>query len=352
MPKVSIIVPVYKAEMYLHRCIDSLLAQTFTDYEIILIDDSSPDSSGDICDAYAAIDKRIKVLHLLYNGGVSRARNKGLEIALGEWITFVDADDYLYKDFLQQMLRRGENTDLVIGGYRMFETEVYNSVILDESRRLTGNMLIEFYQTALSQLIMRTPWGKLFSRGLIEEHVLRFDTSLSLGEDTKFVLQYLQWVCALQIEKEQGYYYYCPVQEHVSPHRKFHLQVQSIAHFNEEIMLAYQQLSQKHVFLCKEFEQFIQDFSFYLFVSYQMDEIRKYKYDGYQDYNRFVHSYLQTEVCSMGGGKTISNILSTLKNKKLYFSMFLSLRFVFPFILDIKYVLRSIFSENRLTRIS
>lgn len=91
-PKLSVIVPVYKAEKYLHRCVESILTQTFTDFEILLIDDGSPDRSGEICDEYAKKDSRIKVFHKL-NGGASDARNVGLDNAQGEYVCFVDSDD-------------------------------------------------------------------------------------------------------------------------------------------------------------------------------------------------------------------------------------------------------------------
>lgn len=94
MPTLSIIVPVYKVEPYLHRCVDSILAQTFTDFELILVDDGSPDNCGAICDEYAAKDSRILVIHK-ENGGLSDARNAGLDIAKGEYIGFVDSDDYI-----------------------------------------------------------------------------------------------------------------------------------------------------------------------------------------------------------------------------------------------------------------
>lgn len=94
MPKVSVIVPLYKAEKYIHRCVDSILAQTFTDWELLLIDDGSPDRSGEICDEYARKDNRIRVFHKK-NGGVSSARNLGLDNMRGEYVTFVDADDWI-----------------------------------------------------------------------------------------------------------------------------------------------------------------------------------------------------------------------------------------------------------------
>ena len=103
MPKISVIVPVYNTEKYLNRCIDSILAQTFTDFELLLIDDGSTDCSGKICDEYAAKDSRVRVFHK-ENGGVSSARNMGLDNAQGEWITFVDSDDWVHEDFLKKRL--------------------------------------------------------------------------------------------------------------------------------------------------------------------------------------------------------------------------------------------------------
>ena len=100
MPTISVIVPVYKAEAYLHRCVESIRNQTFYDLEIILVDDGSPDNCGAICDEYAKIDSRIKVIHK-ENGGASTARNWGLEIATGEYIGFVDSDDYIHPQMYQ-----------------------------------------------------------------------------------------------------------------------------------------------------------------------------------------------------------------------------------------------------------
>ena len=101
MPAISIIVPVYQVKNYLPRCIDSLIAQTFEDIEIILVDDASSDGSGEICDAYAKKDPRIRVIHQEH-GGLSVARNTGLAAARGEWLMFVDSDDYVLPDFCRR----------------------------------------------------------------------------------------------------------------------------------------------------------------------------------------------------------------------------------------------------------
>ena len=103
IPKISVIVPVYNTEKFLQRCIDSVLAQTYQDFELLLIDDGSKDSSDTICDEYAAQDTRVKVFHK-ENGGVSSARNVGLDNARGEWITFVDSDDYIEENYLQTFI--------------------------------------------------------------------------------------------------------------------------------------------------------------------------------------------------------------------------------------------------------
>lgn len=102
LPKISIIVPVYKAETYLHRCVDSILAQTFTDWELILVDDGSPDQSGKICDEYAKKDQRVKVIHK-ENGGVSSARQRGLDESVGEYTIHADPDDWVEPEMLDEL---------------------------------------------------------------------------------------------------------------------------------------------------------------------------------------------------------------------------------------------------------
>ena len=103
-PKISVIIPVYNAESTLRRCVDSVLAQTFTDFECLLINDGSKDKSGEICDEYARKDSRVKVFHK-ENGGVSSARNVGLDNARGEWVSFVDSDDWVEGDILESMYK-------------------------------------------------------------------------------------------------------------------------------------------------------------------------------------------------------------------------------------------------------
>lgn len=188
IPKVSVIVPVYNAEKYLHRCIDSILAQTFTDFELLLIDDGSKDKSGAICDEYAVKDSRVRVFHK-ENGGVSSARNLGLDNACGSYITFVDSDDYLEAKCLSTLVSQ-QNIDLTIVNYvchKCFKRIIPDSV----SFVLQGeNVLYDFLNQRTNIGSLRTPWGKLYKKCLIDKIKLRFNEELHIAEDTIFVLQY------------------------------------------------------------------------------------------------------------------------------------------------------------------
>ena len=189
MPKVSIIVPVYNVEKYIHRCVDSILSQTFTDWECILVDDGSPDGSGVICDEYAAKDARILVIHK-DNGGVSSARNVGIKRATGEWITFVDSDDYLDEDSLCSMveLTKHYDSDLFCFGIRITTTDkpMQREQQYETSYTIDSSSLIEkilLYNTNCG------PCSKLFKNKRLQNFC--FDESVKIGEDLLFNLQYL-----------------------------------------------------------------------------------------------------------------------------------------------------------------
>ena len=122
MPSVSVIVPVYKVEDYLERCLDSILSQTFSDFELILVDDGSPDRCGIICDEYKEKDPRIKVIHK-ENGGLSDARNKGIDIAQGEYLSFVDSDDWIHPQYLELLIQANEKNCTLISICDLLRTD-------------------------------------------------------------------------------------------------------------------------------------------------------------------------------------------------------------------------------------
>ena len=149
MPLVSIIVPVYKAEQWLHRCIDSILAQTMPDFELLLVNDGSPDRSGEICDEYAIKDSRVRVFHK-ENGGVSSARQMGLENAIGEYVIHCDPDDWVEPNMLEEMTQYAKNTqsDMVICDF--FTENIYGGNLIQEKQNL---LPIETSYNVLDKLV-------------------------------------------------------------------------------------------------------------------------------------------------------------------------------------------------------
>lgn len=169
MPQISVIVPVYNVEPYIHRCIDSILAQTFTDFELILVDDGSPDNCGKICDEYAEKDSRIHVIHK-NNGGLSAARNTGIALASGQYICFVDSDDIISRQYCEVLHGLLKNTDYdfsVCGVHRFADGTVPSPEMAAPQERTVDNTAF-----AGMQLNRETEFGvcnKLFRRELFEK---------------------------------------------------------------------------------------------------------------------------------------------------------------------------------------
>lgn len=188
-PVVSIIIPVYNAEAYLHRCISAILSQAYEAWELILVDDGSTDASGPICDGYAAKDSRIKVVHQL-NGGVSKARNKGLDCATGEWITFSDADDWLEHDALTRFMENSDDCDIIRSGYyRVSEDGTVESVCCEDFHYLSNKY--DIYQMMEHSRYFGYLWNTCIRRFVIGN--LRFPEDINWCEDHIFSLH----CCAL-----------------------------------------------------------------------------------------------------------------------------------------------------------
>ncbi len=182
MPKISIIVPVYKVERYLKRCIDSIINQSFVDWECILVDDGSPDNSGRICEEYAGKDSRFKVFHQV-NAGVSAARNKGISEAKGEWIVFVDSDDWIEKDMITEMFNCAiiNRADVVLCGFMI--TDAKNKEIKIAPKFGWLDMPKDFVW------YLQSPWAKLFNRTIIHQNNIHFPEGIVLAEDLFFTFQ-------------------------------------------------------------------------------------------------------------------------------------------------------------------
>jgi len=203
--KLSIIVPVYNSEKSLKKCVESILTQTFSDFELFLVNDGSKDKSPEICDAFAKMDERVHVIHKI-NGGVSSARNAGLDAASSKYVQFVDSDDYLSEKTSGILIDSMEmdNADLVIGGYIFDYGDQKDSHDCQNIPTCDIKELKDDFGKLYSEYFINSPWNKLYLRELID---FRFDTDVSLGEDLLFNLKYLSKINKLSCIKNTGYYY-------------------------------------------------------------------------------------------------------------------------------------------------
>lgn len=184
---VSLIVPVYNVEKYLPSCIESIMAQSYENLEIILVDDGSTDSSGDICDKYSKIDNRIKVIHK-ENQGVSAARNRGLQNSNGHYIGFIDSDDYIEKDMIKTLVGniKKYNSNISICGYKIFYDNTEKIKLSD-----TDKHTLQLSSEEALEIIFKTNkingflWNKLFEKEIIKNELL--DENIDLCEDLLMV---------------------------------------------------------------------------------------------------------------------------------------------------------------------
>lgn len=192
LPKISVVIPVYNVENYLHRCVDSVLNQTFQDFEIILINDGSKDSSGEICDEYAKQDKRIKVIHKK-NARVSAARNDGIRMAKGKYLSFIDSDDWIEPEMYQEMVNKAEelNLDIIMCDYKKkskdYEEKRTQPIrggyySKDDIKKELFNCLIMFDYIEFPPTISN--WVCLFNLEFLKKHNLYYDEDIHYSEDS------------------------------------------------------------------------------------------------------------------------------------------------------------------------
>lgn len=203
MPKVSIIIPIYKKEKYLPICLDSVLSQTYTDWECILVDDGSPDNSGAICDSYANKDCRFHVVHKK-NGGSSAARNAGIEKASGEWIMMVDGDDWIEKELLNKCLSSAllNKSDFVKTGMRYEYGRLYKDFFYQKNAEKN-----QFIKDLLSRSVLLSVCCGLYKRSLFDKLEFPFSEGLNFGEDYSVIARLLYVANRFSIIDEPLYHY-------------------------------------------------------------------------------------------------------------------------------------------------
>jgi Glycosyltransferases involved in cell wall biogenesis len=236
---ISIIVPVYKAEQYLHKCVDSILSQTFSDFELLLIDDGSPDNSGKICDDYEAKDSRIRVIHK-ENGGASSARNAGLEKAMGEWVCFVDSDDWIERNCLEVVHHYAveDELDCIQFSYKRINKE--GNVVLTEVGE-TPIMNLKDYIDA--GVFCFRAGGTLLKMNVINSLNLRFIEGLRLAEDQLFMLTAMAH-CKRMRRISDSFYCYFINENSVTENTHFNEVCDSIIAYNE---FKYKDIFHRHI---------------------------------------------------------------------------------------------------------
>lgn len=208
-PTVTVIVPVYNARATLPRCVDSILNQTYPHLEILLVDDGSTDPSPALCDAYAARDSRVRVIHK-ENGGVSSARNLALDLASGSYIQFVDSDDWLTPDATGRLVRaaREDRCDLVLCDfYRVSGDRLSAKGCIEEDGVMTREEFAAHMMENPSDFYYGVLWNKLYRADLIAAHRLRMDPAVSWCEDFLFNLEYIRWSDRFRAIHVPLYYY-------------------------------------------------------------------------------------------------------------------------------------------------
>ena len=205
--KISVIVPVYNVEAYLERCVESILQQTYAHFELILINDGSTDSSGQICDHLASQYENIKVYHI-ENAGVSNARNMGIQLATGSWVTFIDSDDFVTQDYLATLASavEGENIGFVIAPLH----HIKNGIVTDLPPH-SGKTELWSTEETMKELLMTTrtsffPVAKLFKRDLLADE--KFNTNYHLAEDALFLTELLLKTRCSSVFIDKPVYYY------------------------------------------------------------------------------------------------------------------------------------------------
>lgn len=208
--KLSVTVPVYNVEPYLRRCVDSILSQTYTDFELILVDDGSTDGCPAICDEYARQDGRIRVIHKM-NGGLSAARNAGLDIAQGEYIGFVDSDDYIRPDMYEILIQKAEETGAEIAAIGYTEVDEDGEVLkecmnADGDRVYSRNEFTDQFFPDVRWKIGTAAWNKVYRRCLFATY--RYPVG-KIYEDSFSLLPLFDQCQTIAVSKNRGYYYVC-----------------------------------------------------------------------------------------------------------------------------------------------
>lgn len=324
-PRISVIVPVYNAEKYLTQCVESILKQDFTDFELLLVDDGSKDNSSLICDEYAQKDQRVKVFHK-ENGGVSSARNVGLDKAQGEYIAFIDSDDYVDSNYFSILM--GATADLIITGYKTLGYARESGFGSMKKEHSFQDYLCDEHQipvclaSMLDDTSMRSPWIKLFKHNIIKERVIRFDQTLRMGEDAVFLQNYLLYCHSIAFRNGTPYHY--RVISNEDSCFKYSLSSNEYLYTLCMALEVYKQLSQHFHFTCQDYYNTTTKLMLLLYYRHITKE--HFSFNKYINYKNTIK-----QQCPKVRFSDKLYILSyNLSQKKMFFLSYLILTLIYP----------------------
>lgn len=314
MATVSIIVPIYNVETELRKCVSSILAQTYKDIEIILVDDGSPDNCGVICDEYARKDNRIVVIHK-ENGGLVNARKSGLEKSTGQFISYVDGDDWIEEDFIQELVdcQQKYNVDIVAAGFSKDigdisdeHANVIPSGFYDKHRMITEiypRMICagEYFYFGICSYV----WNKLFKKELLYDCQMAVDPRISVGEDSCVVFPVLLKSNSLYISESANYHYYQKAFSMLKSMDSLEKEKEKISWLNDYLLNSLKNAPAEYK-LTGQIERYI-------------DSLRIIRYGESKDpsQNRFFNMAPTTRVAIFNSGIVGQNIYSIYLAKKI-----------------------------------
>lgn len=315
MYKISVIIPIYKVERYIEKCVNSVINQTFKKLEIILVNDGSPDKSPKICEEYASKDNRIKVIHKS-NGGVSSARNAGLEIATGEYILFVDADDWLEQDMCEYLINNAIRYDADISCSGFYCDRTKSSDI----RSTPKDIYLQSNDDCISNFLEKKYfsfciWNKLFNRKIVMD---KFDESLSIGEDGYFLFRAVLNSNKVIFGKEAKYHY--NIRNNSATQSDFNIKSFGTLHFLDKIFFDISKLKPEYIEKVNSLR-----FNEYLAILNMMLYYEK-QYEYEEQFNKLTQDL--TRIYKMKKSKTKLSF-----TKELAFILFLINRNIYTFII-------------------
>lgn len=304
MPEfISIIVPVYNAERTLGECVDSILSQTYPHFELLLVDDGSKDESGAICDAYAEKDSRVQVFHKS-NGGVSSARNLGIDNIRGGYLTFVDSDDYVDSNYLLHFVEAlNGNMDLVVGGYQSFGGSRFEWHY--EAECYEYGELSDCFGKHIAEMPFTAPWSKLYRTYIIQEHHIRFDTRMKCAEDACFNKEYLCHVRGIALIPYSEYFYYS-----VNSSEKYGANGEDCVYDALQTIRKYEQLTAIHSFDYQHAIKTIMSIHGGRFYAYQLN--KPFSLCGFKEFKMTYHAFLPYLSMLQDSGGRVQKIYNTL----------------------------------------